>query len=92
MLARARTARAHADGIPEGRLELDRRHRNPLTNKEFQMPALSNPRITRFSVPLLTNTELSARGDVQARQKRVREASDHVAMVHVTPEPHRRRY
>ena len=47
-----------AYGVTEGRLMLDRRDRNPLTGAEFPVPAVSNPRITRFTLPLLTNTEI----------------------------------
>ncbi len=39
---------------------LDRRDRNPLTGAEFPVPALANPRITRFTLPLLTNSEIRA--------------------------------
>ena len=34
--------------------------RNPLTGAEFPVPALANPRITRFTLPLLTNAEIRA--------------------------------
>jgi hypothetical protein len=44
--------------LQEGRLILDRRDRNPLTCAEFPVPALANPRITRFSLPLLTSAEI----------------------------------
>ena len=37
---------------------LDRRDRNPLTGAEFPVPALANPRITRFTLPLMTNAEI----------------------------------
>ena len=47
-------------GVTEGRLMLDRRDRNPLTGAEFPVPALANPRITRFTLPLLSNTEIRA--------------------------------
>ena len=53
-----RISRAMAYGVTEGRLMLDRRDRNPLTGAEFPVPALVNPRITRFTLPLLTNTEI----------------------------------
>ena len=39
---------------------LDRRDRNPLTGAEFPVPALANPRITHFTLPLLTNSEIRA--------------------------------
>ncbi len=47
-------------GISKDPLALDRRDRNPLTGAEFLVPALANPRITRFTLPLLTNTEIRA--------------------------------
>ncbi len=53
-----RPSRAFACGVTEGRLMLDRRDRNPLTGAEFPVPALANPRVTRFSLPLLTSAEL----------------------------------
>ena len=49
-----------AYGVTEGRLMLDRRVRNLLTGAEFQVPALAKPRITRFTLPLLTNSEIRA--------------------------------
>ena len=55
-----RVSRAMAYGVTEGRLMLDRRDRNPLTGTEFPVPALANPSITRFTLPLLTNTEIRA--------------------------------
>ena len=55
-----RVSRAMAYGVTEGRLMLDRRDRNTLTGAEFPVPALANPRITRFTLPLLTNTEIRA--------------------------------
>lgn len=55
-----RVSRAMAYGVTEGRLILDRRDRNPLTGAEFPVPALANPRITRFTLPLVTNTEIRA--------------------------------
>ncbi len=55
-----RVSRAMAYGVTEGRLMLDRRDRNPLTGAEFPVPALANPRITRFTLPLLSNTEIRA--------------------------------
>ena len=45
-------------GVTEGRLMLDRRDRKPLTSAEFPVPALANPRVTRFSLPILTNAEI----------------------------------
>lgn len=36
---------------------LDRRDRNPLTGAEFPVPALANPRMAKFTLPLLTSTE-----------------------------------
>ncbi|MCX7380439.1 MAG: hypothetical protein NT133_03260 [Alphaproteobacteria bacterium] len=55
-----RVSRAMAYGVTEGRLMLDRRDRNPLTGAEFPVPALANPRITRFTLPLLTNADIRA--------------------------------
>lgn len=55
-----RVSRAMAYGVTEGRMMLDRRDRNPLTGAEFPVPALANPRVTRFTLPLLTNTEIRA--------------------------------
>lgn len=51
-------ARGAAYGIAEGRLILDRRDRNPLTGAEFPVPALANPRVARFTLPLLTAAEI----------------------------------
>ena len=42
----------HQYGIREGRLILDQRERNPLTGAEFVSPALANPRLASFQVPL----------------------------------------
>ena len=53
-----RPSRAFAYGVTEGRLMLDRRDRNPLTSAEFPVPALANPRVTRFSLPILTSAEI----------------------------------
>ena len=53
-----RVSRAMAYGVTEGRLMLDRRDRNPLTGAEFPVPALANPRVTRFTLPLLSSTEI----------------------------------
>jgi hypothetical protein len=44
--------------VQEGRLILDRRDRNPFTGAAFPVTALANPRITRFSLPLLTTAEV----------------------------------
>jgi hypothetical protein len=55
-----RVSRAMDYGVTEGRLMLDRRDPNPLTGAEFPVPALANPRITRFTLPLLTNNEIRA--------------------------------
>ena len=43
---------------PEGRAILDRRDRNALTGAEFPVPALANPRVVRFTLPLLTGVEV----------------------------------
>lgn len=56
-----RPTRAHAYGIEEGRLPLDRRDRNALTGAEFPVPSLRNPRSAAFSLPMLTTAE--ARGE-----------------------------
>lgn len=53
-----RPGHAHAYGIAEGRLMLDRRDRNLLTGAEFPVPALANPRQARFSLPLLASAEV----------------------------------
>ncbi len=52
-----RPAHAHAYGIAEGRLMLDRRDRNALTGAEFPVPAVANPRMAKFTLPLLTSAE-----------------------------------
>ena len=39
---------------------LGRCDRHPLIRAEFPVPALANPRITRFTLPLLTNAEIRA--------------------------------
>ena len=44
--------------MQEGRLVLDRRDRNPFTGAAFPVTALANPRVTRFSLPLLTTAEV----------------------------------
>lgn len=53
-----RPSRAMAYGVQEGRMILDRRDRNALTGAEFPVPALVNPRVASFTLPLLTNTEV----------------------------------
>lgn len=53
-----RVAHSHAYGISEGRLMLDRRDRNPLTGAEFPVPAVVNPRVARFTLPLLSAAEV----------------------------------
>jgi hypothetical protein len=53
-----RVSRAVAYGVQEGRETLDRRDRNPLTGAEFPVPALANPRVARFTLPLLTAAEI----------------------------------
>lgn len=53
-----RVSRAIAYGVQEGREVLDRRDRNPLTGAEFPVPALARPRLTRFTLPLLTAAEV----------------------------------
>lgn len=55
-----RPSRAHAYGIEEGRLILDRRERNSFTGAEFPVAAVGNPRTARFTLPALTTAE--ARG------------------------------
>lgn len=52
-----RLSRAFAFGAAEGREILDQRDRNPITGAEFPRPALVNPRLHRFTLPLLSNTE-----------------------------------
>jgi hypothetical protein len=39
-------------------LIFERRDRNALTGAEFPVPALANPKVTRFSLPLLTSAEI----------------------------------
>ena len=53
-----RVSRAVAYGVQEGRETFDRRDRNPLTGAEFPIPALANPRLARFTLPLLTAAEI----------------------------------
>ena len=55
-----RVSRAVAYGVQEGRETLDRRDRNPLTGAEFPVPALVNPRVARFALPLLSSAEIRA--------------------------------
>jgi hypothetical protein len=52
-----RLTRGHSYGITEGQLMLDRRDRNPLTGAEFPVPAVANPRVARFQLAALTQTE-----------------------------------
>jgi hypothetical protein len=47
----------HPCGIAEGRLMLDRHGRDTLEGTEFPVPAVANPRMARFTVPLLTSSE-----------------------------------
>jgi hypothetical protein len=56
-----RVAHGPAYGLQEGCTVLDRRDRNPLTGAEFPVPALANPRVVRFTLPLLSSAE--ARGE-----------------------------
>ena len=56
-----RLAHGPAYGLQEGRAILDRRDRNALTGAEFAVPALANPRVGRFTLPLLSAAEV--RGD-----------------------------
>ena len=37
---------------------MNRRDRNPLTSAEFPVPALANPRVVRFTLPLLSTAEV----------------------------------
>ena len=53
-----RISRSVAYGVQEGRETLDRRDRNPLTGAEFPVPALANPRLARFTLPLLSAAEI----------------------------------
>jgi hypothetical protein len=52
-----RPSRAFAYGAGEGREILDVRDRNAITGAEFPRPALVNPRVMRFTLPLLSNAE-----------------------------------
>ena len=54
----SRVAHGPAYGLQEGRETLDRRDRNPLTGAEFPVPALANPRVVRFTLPLLSTAEV----------------------------------
>jgi hypothetical protein len=53
-----RVAHGPAYGLQEGRETLDRRDRNALTGAEFPVPALANPRVVRFTLPLLSTAEV----------------------------------
>jgi hypothetical protein len=53
-----RVAHGPAYGLQEGREVLDRRDRNALTGAEFPVPALANPRVVRFTLPLLSTAEV----------------------------------
>lgn len=53
-----RISRSHAYGISEGRIMLDRRDRNPLTGAEFPVPAVGNPRVAKFTLPLMSSAEV----------------------------------
>ena len=55
-----RVAHSYAYGMQEGRAILDRRDRNALTGTEFPVPALTNPRLVRFTLPLLFTAEVRA--------------------------------
>lgn len=44
-------------GVTEGRLMLDRRDRNSFTGAEFPVPAVTNPRMTTFTLPLISDAE-----------------------------------
>ncbi len=45
-------------GIGRSEARLDRRDLNPLTGAEFPVPALANPRVIRFTLPLLSSAEV----------------------------------
>lgn len=49
-----------AYGMAEGRHILDRRDRNAFTGAEFAVPAVVNPRMTTFQLPLITRAEAIA--------------------------------
>lgn len=63
-----RVSRAFAYGIREGRAIMDRRERNPLTGAEFPVPALFNPRMAQFTLPLLTSAEIRGAHRTMLRQ------------------------
>jgi hypothetical protein len=63
-----RTERSIAYGIDEGRLMLDRRDRNPFTGAEFPVPAVINPRYTRFTLPVLSDNEVRTQHRELVRQ------------------------
>ncbi|MFM7608189.1 MAG: hypothetical protein ACKO9A_04815 [Alphaproteobacteria bacterium] len=52
-----RLQRGTAYGIREGRVILDRRDRNPYAGAEFPVPAIANPRVAAFTLPVLSNAE-----------------------------------
>lgn len=52
-----RLARKPSYGSTEGRMILDRRDRNPHTGAEFAVPAVVNPRMTTFTLGLVTPAE-----------------------------------
>jgi hypothetical protein len=49
----------YAYGAAEGRLILDRRERNGHTGAEFAVPAVNNPRLATFTLPLLAESEVT---------------------------------
>ena len=53
-----RTTRSIAYGIEEGREILDRRDRNAFTGAEFPVPAIINPRFARFTLPVISDSEV----------------------------------
>jgi len=53
-----RTLRQVSYGAAEGRLILDRRDRNPHTGAEFAVPAVVNPRMATFTLPLISDEEV----------------------------------
>jgi hypothetical protein len=69
-----RLSYAYGYGITEGRMILDRRDRNPITGAEFPVPAVANPRMADFSLPILTPAE--ARGQHRAMVARLGAAGD----------------
>jgi|GEM_PF-2387578 len=52
-----RLQRGTAYGIREGRVMLDRRDRNPYAGAEFPVPAIVNPRVAAFTLPVLSNAD-----------------------------------